>query len=762
MKLGFGFGIRIFPNGDGAGAPMVDQQMVWTMREPWTIRASDRSASSRAYTPSLFVTEKETDELLIDDPRLAEIRARQALEADSADSQAQVLLGAALRQQGRLDEARATLESVIQAAPHMAFAVRELGLVLAELGARADAIETLLRAIDLLPLDRRAWFCLGDLLEAGASDNGTHSSDRSAPDTRMDEARSAFRDGRLQDVERILRGELESSPDNGAALRLLGEARLRAGRWRDAMPLIERCVELLPDSIGAGFRCASMLLAFGGFARALPHIEQLLRRDPANRTYRIMKIICLSRNGDFTAAISEFEAFLADHPNHPGLWVEYARLLKYEQRGDILNALDKATRIMPTLINAYLIAAYTKSIRLDDAFVSRALCQVAREGLSYEDRARLHFTLGRAFEDMKRYADAFEHYQRSNDILCTGRDFGPERGQAFKEKTQRFYTARFFRGRNGWGCAAPDPIFVVGMPRAGSTLVEQILSSHSKIEGLGELHDLQEIAKRLGMNAEQQIILPYPADIGNLDAARTRALGEEYMKRTRSRRKSGRPYFTDKMPGNFSQVALIHLVLPNARIIDVRRHPLDCCVSCFKHYFPAGQPLSTNLSEVGRSYVNYIELMAFFDEVLPGRVHRVIYEQLVDDPEREVRRMLDYIGLPFEEQCLRFHESPRLAMTISQDQVRMPLYKTGKGQWRNFEPWLGSLKEELGPVLDCYPEVPQYFTRIHARNNQPLALGPGANSFATVKGIGQLPFEVQREAAKTHGCCWHSLSERST
>lgn len=713
------------------------------MHEPWTIRApTEETARLRTDKRCLYVTEKETDELLTGDPALAEARAREAVAADSGDLQAQVLLGAALRLQWRFEEARAVLDPLIRVAPHMGFAVRELGLVLARLGRPAEAIDALLSAIDLLPLDKRAWFCLGELLEAEAPDDSPDNVAPAASPVPMDEARSAFQDGRLEEAETILRQELQVRSDNSGALRLLSEVLLRLGQWRDAMHLLEQYIELIPDSVAARFRYASMQLVFGGFVRALPFIDELLRRKPANKIYRIMKLICLSRGRKFAAAKVEFEAFLEDYRNQPGLWLEYARLLKNEQGGNLRKAIDNATRIMPTFVNAYLIAAFTKSIELDDAFAGRVLCQLTRGALSYEDRARLHFTLGRAFEDLRRYDQAFEHYRRSNDILSSGRDFGPERGQDFIEKTKRYFSPRFFRTRDGWGYPARDPIFVVGMLRAGSTLVEQILSSHSNIEGLGELRDLQDIAQKLGSNAKRQNDLPYPLDIGNLDAARTYALGEEYLDRVRSRRKTGRPFFTDKMPGNFSQIAFIHLILPNARIIDVRRHPLDCCLSCFKHYFPAGQPLSTKLRETGRAYACYVELMAFFDEVLPGRVHRVIYEQLVEDPQREIRRLLDYLELPFEEECLRFHENARVVTTISQDQVRMPLYNTAVGQWRNFEPWLAPLKEELGYVLDRYPETPRYFTKLHARSNRPLALGQGANPFATVKGIGQISFEI--------------------
>lgn len=725
---------------------MANRRLAWNLREPWTLEAPlDSLAFARSGKPSHYVTEDETDELLNGDEKVAEARAREALEADPHDSQARTLLGAALRQQKRYEEARAILEPVVQMAPHMQTAVRELGLALAGSGQRSAGIEALLRAIDLKPLDKIAWYWLGDLLDA--EDGDAQESGETGQGGRISEARQAYHEGRLHDAEAILRELLVSSSDHIEGLKFLGEVLARLGRWREAKPLLERSVELAPDSVRVRFRYASMLVAHGFFAPALHEAEELLKREPTNRIYGIMKAICLTRCHDVEAAVQQFKSFLAMYPEQPGLWVEYARLLKSEQRSELMECVEKAIAVLPTHVNAYLTAAFTKSIKLDETFVNQVLGQINRDGLSYEDRARLHFALGKAYEDMKRYAESFEHYRLSNDILCTSRDFGHEQSAQSVERTKRFFKPRFFRARQGWGCQASDPIFIVGMPRAGSTLVEQILSSHSQIEGLGELCDLGELTKELTVEAQQRNEPPYPLALRELDADRFRAMGEAYLNRTRGRRKAKRPYFTDKMPGNHYHVGFIHLILPNAKIIDARRHPLDCCFSCFKHYFPAGQPLSTNLRDVGRGYVDYVSLMAFFDELLPGRVHRVIYEHLVDNPEREVRRLLDYIGLPFEEQCLRFHENKRFVMTISQDQVRMPLYKTGKEQWRNYEPWLGPLKEELGYVLERYPDVPEYFAEIHARWNQPLSLGQGANAFATVKGVRQLPFEIAPEPA---------------
>jgi hypothetical protein len=304
----------------------------------------------------------------------------------------------------------------------------------------------------------------------------------------------------------------------------------------------------------------------------------------------------------------------------------------------------------------------------------------------------------------------------------------------------QLFTPAFFRQRKGAGYDERGAIFIVGLPRSGSTLVEQILASHSDIEGLGELDCLQTIVSRL-THAEGKGPR-YPAAVGTLDLERLRTLGKEYMDLTRARRKTDRPFFTDKLPANFSHAGLIHLILPNAKIVDVRRHPLDCGFSCYKHYFPFGQPLTYRLEDIGRAYVDYVELMAHFDDVLRGNVYRILYERLVADPAKEVRLLLAYLGLPFEQQCLRFHENRRLVTTLSHDQVRMPLYASGTEQWRHYEPWLQPLKKELGYVLEVYPEVPKFYAHLNARRRSEAGRGPQSNIFRCFKGVRQLPFEA--------------------
>jgi hypothetical protein len=271
------------------------------------------------------------------------------------------------------------------------------------------------------------------------------------------------------------------------------------------------------------------------------------------------------------------------------------------------------------------------------------------------------------------------------------------------ERTRAFFTPQLLAARAGQGAPQPDPIFIVGLPRAGSTLVEQILASHSEVEGTMELPDMPSIAMEVGSGAGAG---RYPEALAGIDAAGLRALGERYLEATRIQRKLGRRHFIDKLPNNFLHTGLIHLILPNACIIDARRHPLGCCFAAFKQHFARGQNYTYDLAELGAYYRGYVELMAHFDTVLPGRVHRVIYEQLVEDTEGEVRRLLDYCGLAYESACLRFYENERAVRTASSEQVRSPIYREGVDQWRAYEEWLGPLKDALGPVLQAYPLAP--------------------------------------------------------
>jgi hypothetical protein len=311
-------------------------------------------------------------------------------------------------------------------------------------------------------------------------------------------------------------------------------------------------------------------------------------------------------------------------------------------------------------------------------------------------------------EDAGEYATSFEHYLAGNRLRRAAVRYDADENAAHVQRCQRLFTREFFAERRGVGHAARDPIFIVGLPRSGSTLIEQILASHPQVEGTQELPDVAMLARAVGGRTSRAPGSAYPRALEKLAPAEFAELGSRYLAQTRIQRKTQAPLFIDKMPNNFAHVGFIHLMLPNARIIDARRHPLGCCLSGFKQHFARGQTFTYDLVEIGRYYRDYVELMADFDAVMPGRVHRVFYEDMVDDTEAQVRQLLDYCGLPFDEACLRFHENQRAVRTASSEQVRQPIFRSGLDQWQHYEPWLGPLKDALGPVLDAYPQTPRF------------------------------------------------------
>jgi hypothetical protein len=345
--------------------------------------------------------------------------------------------------------------------------------------------------------------------------------------------------------------------------------------------------------------------------------------------------------------------------------------------------------------------ANLKTVKFTDDEVAAMTAALESAGLSDDDRLHLHFALGKALEDGGAAEASFGHYVRGNAIRREQLPYEPEDTDEQVRRARSIYTSAFYTTREGWGCPAPDPIFILGMPRAGSTLIEQILASHSQVEGTMELPDIPALAARIGSG---------DTPVDRLTADQVRELGEEYLERTRVQRKTDRPFFIDKLPNNWAHVGLIRLILPNARIIDARRHPLASCFSNFKQHFARGQSFTYALRDVGLYYASYVGLMAHFDRVLPGHIHRIIYERLVDDAEAEIRALLAAMRLPFEEGCLRFWETDRAVRTASSEQVRRPINREGLEPWKPFDPWLGELKDALGEVLVAYPAVPAKLT----------------------------------------------------
>jgi Tfp pilus assembly protein PilF len=520
---------------------------------------------------------------------------------------------------------------------------------------------------------------------------------------RLLEAALALHDNRLHDAEPLLKQHLKADPFNVAAIRMLAELAGRIGRNRDAENLLRRAIELSPGFTAARANLALMLYRQNRPTEALAELDLVLGDDPEDIGNTNLKAAALGRIGGYEEAIALYETVLAAAPTQPKVWMSYGHMLKTVGRqADGVAAYRKALDLVPALGEAWWSLANLKTVKFTDTDIAAMEAQLERTDLTDEDRFHFDFALGKAYEDRKDVAAAFAHYDAGNRLRKSKSHYSAEEASAFVDRSIALYTPDFFDARTGQGCDAPDPIFVLGMPRAGSTLVEQILSSHSQVEGTSELNDIPALSRETGGD--------YPNGAANLSPSKLRELGEEYLRRAQVQRYTDKPFFIDKLPNNWAHLPLIHLILPNAKIVDARRHPLGCCFSNFKQHYARGQLYSYDLADMGSYYRGYVRLMAHIDKVRPGLVHRVIYERMVDDTEAEVRALLAALGLDYEPACLDFHKTERAVRTASSEQVRQPINRQGTDAWQPYEQWLDPLKAALGDVLTEYPEVPGFAT----------------------------------------------------
>jgi tetratricopeptide (TPR) repeat protein len=648
--------------------------------------------------------------LLQTDPGLAAEQASEILKVAPSHPVATLLLGAAQRLTGKAEAALQILEPLARSQSNWAVAHYEHGLALSRLERRDDAIAALRRAVTLRPDMPDAWRALadqltisGDLVGADAC-YGQHIK-ASTRDPRLLGAASALCENNIPVAESLLRAHLKDYPTDVAAIRMFAEVAARLGRLRDAETLLQRCLELAPSFHAARHNYALVLFRQNKAGQALSEIDRLFAAEPDNPGHLNLKAAVLARIGELEESVEIYADLLANHPEQPKIWMSYGHALKTAGReAQSVAAYQKSIELLPSLGEAYWSLANLKTTRFTDADLSAMRAQLARTDLSPEDRFHFDFAAGKALEDAGLFEASFEHYLKGNELRRAGIEYNPGRNTTQMEHSKALLTHEFFAARQGFGTPAPDPIFIVGLPRSGSTLLEQILSSHSEVEGTMELPDITAMVATLARESVRAGGAPYPQLLANLSAAECQALGEQYLSQTRIQRRTDAPCFIDKMPNNFAYLGLIQLILPNARIIDARRHPLGCGFSCFKQHFARGQHFTYSLDDIGRYYRDYVHLMAHFDQVLPGRIHRVIYESMIEDTEAQVRRLLDYCGLPFESACLRFYENDRAVRTASSQQVRQPIFREAAEHWRHYEPWLDPLKAALGPVLDAYPE----------------------------------------------------------
>ena len=521
-------------------------------------------------------------------------------------------------------------------------------------------------------------------------------------DAALLQAGHALLEDRLHEAEPLLKDRLRRDPYDYSAMRMLAELAARIGRLQDSENLLRRALDLAPSFQAARSNLATILYKQNRAAEALEQLDRLAAEGEVADAHRNLRAAALGRVGGYEEAIALYRDVLGRHPGQPKIWMSLAHLLKtVGEQDEAIAAYRRAIDLQPNLGEVWWSLANLKTVDFADADIAAMEAVLDDAAVGDDDRLHLHFALGKAHEDRRDADQAWHHYADGNAIRAAQLEHEPGRTAKLVDRNIALMTAEFFAEREDQGCTAPDPIFILGMPRAGSTLLEQILASHSRVEGTMELPDIIALARRLSDGGN------YPGALGELAADALKSLGQEYLDRTRIQRSENAPFFIDKMPNNWVHAGFIRLILPNAKIIDARRHPLDCGFSNFKQHFARGQSFSYDLAHIGQFYADYVRMMDHLDRVQPGKIHRVIHERLVENPEGEVRALLAYCGLPWEDACLRFHETKRPVRTASSEQVRQPLSRAGFDRWKPFEQWLDPLKEALGPALAHWDDAPR-------------------------------------------------------
>ena len=613
------------------------------------------------------------------------------------------LLAVSQRYLGRIADALKTLARFEALHPDYGRLFQERGHCYRAVGERAAAIEAYLRAVNLNHTLVGSWNALQDLYGAlgeatQAETAAAHVSKLASLPPAIVGATNLLSEGEVYAAEHMVRQFLLGKPDDVEGMRLLAKIGVKLEVLDDADFLLESVLLLAPDYHVARFEYASVLLQRHKHERALTEVKKLLSVDPANRMYRTLYgDVCVGL-GDQEEALRVYGELSQAAPQARDLRLSIAHTLKtLGRQQQAIDSYRKAAAVSPSYGDAYWSLANLKTYRFSDEEIARMRDADADPGTSFEDRFHLCFALGKALEDRKDYAESFRFYERGNALKKSRSSYRPDLMERNLRLQQAVCTPELFAAHAGGGCPQADPIFIVGLPRAGSTLLEQILASHSQIEGTMELADIPRLAHQLNGRMPDEQNPAYPRALERLSPEQLQSFGERYLADTRIYR-GGRPFFIDKMPNNFRHVGMIQLILPNAKIIDARREPMACCFSNFKQLYAHGQDFTYSLSDIAAYYRGYVELMAHWDRVLPGKVLRVQHEELVEDLEPQVRRILAFLAVPFEPACLEFYKTERSVRTASSEQVRQPIYREGVDQWRNFAPWLGPLKAALGDL----------------------------------------------------------------
>jgi tetratricopeptide (TPR) repeat protein len=601
---------------------------------------------------------------------------------------------------GRIADALRTLLTFERLHPDYGRLFQERGHCLRAVGQTEAAVEAYRRAVALNGALPASWRALAELHSAAGHKAEAEHAERFAKQIAslppaIVTATSMFAEGETYAAEQIVRQFLQQHGDHIEGMRLLAQIGMKLDVLDDAEFLLESVLVFAPDYHAARYDYAVVLCRRHKYQKALEEVGKLCAIEPDNRAFRTVEANAYVGIGDHERALQLYRDLLGGSPRKEDLHLSIAHALKTMGRqAEAIESYRAAAASRPSFGDAYWSLANLKTYRFTDEELARMRAEEADPSTGLIDRYHLCFALGKALEDQGDYAESFGYYERGNRLKHQETRYKPEISERNTRLQKSVCTAEFFGARAGVGCPASDPIFIVGLPRAGSTLLEQILSSHSQVEGTMELSDIPRLVARLQGREVHDSQPRYPAVLNELTPEQLQKFGAKYLADTRIYR-TGKPFFIDKMPNNFRHVGLIHLILPNAKIIDARREAMACCFSNFKQLFAHGQEFTYSLEDIGRYYRTYVELMRHWDEVLPGKVLRMQHEEVVEDLEGSVRRLLEYCGLPFEAGCLEFWKTERSVRTASSEQVRRPIFKEGLDQWRNFEPWLGPLKEAL-------------------------------------------------------------------
>ncbi len=635
-----------------------------------------------------------------------------ALVQEPQDREALFCLAVAQRYLGRIPDALATLATLERHHPSFSRLYEERGRCYVELRRAPEAIEAFLRGVNINPALPGSWSMLEGLYRMrGESENERMAAGHVATLKSLPQevviATGWFADGDLEPAESLIRAFLLRQGDHIEAMRLLARIGIAHRIFLDAQVLLQAVLERAPDYRAARRDYAFTLVELHRYQEARQELNTLMREEPDDPGLQALYAATCAGIGDHAEAVERYRRFLKGGP----LDAETHLSIGHAQKtlGETPAAIESyraAAHSRADFGDAYWSLANLKTYRFTDQELACMRSAVDAAATSTIDRYHLCFALGKALEDRGQYEESFRYYARGNELKRPELRYRPELIEQNTRLQKEVCTAQFFAARRGFGDPSPEPIFIIGLPRSGSTLIEQILASHSQVEGTQELPNVQQIVSRMRGFGPESATPRYPKILESLSAADFTQLGGEYLTGTRVYR-SDRPHFIDKMPNNFRHLGLMHLMLPNAKIIDARREPMACCFSNFKQLFANGQEFTYGIEDIARYYRTYLELMRHWDRVLPGRVLRVHHEDVVEDLEGSVRRLLGFCGLSFEPQCIAFHENRRSVRTASSEQVRRGINREGLEQWKHFEPWLGPLKAALGDALTTYRDAPE-------------------------------------------------------